>query len=260
MLSICITTKNRSKVQIRKDKALYLFPQCIDSIAESFSLRDKFEVVIADWESDDWPIKNWITDRLPNVPIHLLTIESDKGFSRGKGRNIAAQHALGDKLLFLDADMIVNHNVINKGIRLTRNGQAFYPTIKYEVNEQGKQIIHEGGGNLFISKDDFDKTGGWPEYWSYGFEDVDFVTKVKSVTSILTDVNSSMLHQWHPDTVKKLYDSKEEENVKEINNRKEHFKKKEIEPIVKLDSITKQFLNDSNTTHSKLNIAKGEAW
>ena len=106
-----------------------------------------------------------------NILIHIITIESS-AFSAGKGRNIAADHCNGNNIFFLDADMIVNRQVLNDGLAASDAGKVYYPTVKYNV-ENGKQIIHEGGGNVFMSKDVFIKSGKWPEYWEHGFEDTD---------------------------------------------------------------------------------------
>ena len=53
-LSICITVKNRSKVETEHG-TLLLFPDCIKSITDSINDNDDIELIIADWESTDWP-------------------------------------------------------------------------------------------------------------------------------------------------------------------------------------------------------------
>jgi len=63
ILSICITNKNRSKVNWDYiSSPLTLFPNCIASIGEQFSIRDKVEIIITDWESDDWPLDEWMPE------------------------------------------------------------------------------------------------------------------------------------------------------------------------------------------------------
>ena len=161
MLSICTTVKNRSKVKTYKGR-LFLFPNCMESLSKSLTLNDDVELVIADWESNDWPIKEWIEKTIPHIPIHIITIRSE-GFSAGKGRNIAAEYCNGDTIFFMDADMLVNRQVINDGLNVATAGKIYYPTVRYEV-ENGKQIIHEGGGNLFITKDAYFKSGRLSNY------------------------------------------------------------------------------------------------
>ena len=59
MLSICVTIKNRSRLSI-DDNELLLFPNCVKSIVESTRKHPDCELVIADWQSEDWPLVEWV--------------------------------------------------------------------------------------------------------------------------------------------------------------------------------------------------------
>lgn len=254
MLSICTTVKNRSLVKIDGKLPLKLFPTCLTALAKSIPITDidKFELVIADWQSTDHPIKEWIEDIFPLISVHLINVKSN-GFSAGLGRNIAAQHAQGDNLFFMDADMIVNREVLYRGVQVASEGKAFYPTVKYAVDDTGKLIIHEGGGNVFMNKEIFYKAGKWPEYWSYGFEDTDFAKAVKSVTDIVVDDSMYIYHQWHPqaETFKKQNDDKTDIVVEE---RKKHYLEKRKEEHERLRiAIESMLTKNPHTTHSTLN-------
>lgn len=229
-LSICITVKNRSRFAI--DSKIYeLFPNCIDSLAKQLTPEDNCEIVITDWCSTDWPIRDWIENRIPNIPIHLITIKSSKGFSRGKGRNIAAQHAEGKILFFLDADMLFkSREVITVGMHICSNniGVAF-PKGLMQTTPDGnicKQIV-TGAGNFFINKQTFKQTKGIPEYWQWGFEDLDFQKQLIAMNIRIINIQTTnFIHQWHPNNEE--WKNKEatitQETKEHIEQRKNYYR------------------------------------
>ncbi len=253
MLSICTTIKNRSRVNTERGQ-IYLFPECIKSLANSLLPDDDVELVITDWESNDWPIREWIENVIPHVPIHIVTIQADS-FSAGKGRNVAAEHCNGDTIFFMDADMIVNREVIIDGWNITSKDMVYYPTVKYEMDD-GRQIIHEGGGNVFMSKSIFNKSGKWPEYWKHGFEDTDYVKQVTGIAPLITNNNLSIFHQWHPQTAlfKDAYASKDIEDLKTIEERREYYtEENKKQPKILVTAIDYILKNNPHTTHSSIN-------
>jgi len=248
MLSICTTVKNRSRINTERGM-IYLFPNCLKSLAATLTLDSNVELVISDWESDDWPIMEWIEDAIPNIDIHLITVQANT-FSAGKGRNIAAEHAMGDVLFFMDVDMIVNSGVIQHGIEQVQAGNIYYPTVVYEI-DGGKRIIHEGGGNLFISKDLYKKSGGWPELYKHGFEDTDYAAELSKFGNIVTHNGLSLFHQWHPQT--KLFKDAYAGEDKRVDERREFYQKQVNDQTNKLAQEIQYILsNDPNTTHSNL--------
>src|SRR4051794_22976017 len=104
-LSICVTVKNRSRVRVA-DHELRLFPDCIESIARATSRQTPVELVVADWESDDWPLNEWLPQAIADTPTRLISMTGT--FSRGRGLNAAARASDGALLFFLDADMLVS--------------------------------------------------------------------------------------------------------------------------------------------------------
>src|SRR6185295_1926248 len=58
MLSICVALKNRSRV-VSQGRELRLFPNCVQSITRSLNDTIPAELVVADWDSDDWPLADW---------------------------------------------------------------------------------------------------------------------------------------------------------------------------------------------------------
>ena len=224
-LSICITVKNRSRVE-SENGTLLLFPNCIDSIVRSIPPDISTEIVITDWESDDWPIKKWITERVTDLPVHLITLEG-KGFSRGKGLNIAADQAEGKVLFFMDADMIVSPDVIRAAYDNANNDQVYIPQCKYYING-GRDFTWDWGvGNMCMSSERFYKAGKWPEYSRWGFEDHDFLDKLKIDGKIIYKRDGEFVHQWHPQSEewKNRYADKSAKAILEIDNRRVAHKK-----------------------------------
>lgn len=199
LLSICTTVKNRSRVQVG-GRELRLFPNCVDSIVRARGVKINLELVVADWESDDWPLAEWLRDAAHPIPVRVSTLSGT--FSRGRGLNVAAKAALGDCLFFLDSDALVGEDVLEWGIATVRKGNAYFP-VPYSFNDPEHRSgywRHSGFGHCMLSKQAFDNLGGWPEYSSWGSED-DFWGKVKASLPVVREEVSGFYHQWHPDDI-----------------------------------------------------------
>ena len=222
ILSICITVKNRSRVKWKGMKeTLTLLPDCIQSIGEQFSSRDKIEIVIADWESDDWPLHEWMPQVCKN-PYRIVTIDK-KGFSKGHGVNVAVEHAMGDTLFLMDADMLLqSRDVVSTGMRVVNGGGVYFPIPKYIVNLDGGFRYNCGVGNLFIDKQMFKDFGRMPEYWRFGFEDSDFYKIVESKgVPIVSAPTSNLIHPYHPQSLafKEMYIDDDPDHDAQIEER-----------------------------------------
>lgn len=219
-LSICITVKNRSKVETEHG-ILDLFPKCLESINNSITDIENIDIVISDWESIDYPILQWIDTDIPTEVINVKA--KNNTFSAGKGRNIAANRAKGDILLFLDADIIINSTSFYNAWNVAKQYEICYPVIMYQKDYKSEEYtVHEGGGILFISKELFYKVGKWPEYYNHGFEDTDFAKKINEVTKLYTST-SPFHHQWHPQS--KEWKNRYADKVSPIvEQRKIHYK------------------------------------
>ena len=222
ILSICITNKNRSKVEWDDlESPLTLFPNCIASIGRLFSIKDKVEIIVADWASTDWPLTEW----MPSVcksPYNIVNIDKE-GFSKGYGVNEAVKRARGDTLFLLDADMILtSRNIVGTGMQVASQGGAYFPIPKYIVNKNGEFRYNCGVGNMILSKELFNAAGGMPEYWRYGFEDTDFYKKLESMNvNIASRPEDSFIHPWHPQSLafKEQYIDDDPKHDKEIEGR-----------------------------------------
>lgn len=218
MLSICITVKNRSKVDA-EGHTLYLFPNCIQSIITSIPPGIPCEIVVTDWFSDDWPLETWLRKTIYPVPVQI--IQQDGHFSRGKGLNEAAKHAKGNYLFFLDADMLVSHEVIANGLRYLDENKAYFPVVFSfdHIDHISGRWIHEGFGNCMVTKGMLHAALGWPEYLAWGKEDNDFYSKIKCLTEVVREEVPGFYHQWHPDDLiwKNRYAAKANEIAQELH-------------------------------------------
>lgn len=238
ILSVCIQIKNRSLFRY-KDRNYYLFPNCIDSLVNNLGPFNNIEIVIADWESTDWPIREWIGYHVPKLPVHLINIKS-KQYSRGKGRNIAAQQAKGDIFFFLDGDMLVPDKLIETGMLTAKRGTVAFPIAEYAKDpENVEKKEFAGFGNLFIQKEDYYKIGFWPEYYGYGWEDVDYYKKIKEQMNVQFLNIPGFIHQWHPQdlTWKDKYAERDNlGSIQELRQVREKYKKLAKEEDEKMKS------------------------
>lgn len=215
MLSICITVKNRSRVEVGSE-TLYLFPNCIRSITESISPDVPCEIVVTDWGSNDWPLEDWLRAYANPIPVQIIHLEGS--FSRGKGLNEAARVAKGNYLFFADADLLLSPELIDKGIQSLKGNKAFFPVVySFEGHEhQMGWWRYEGFGNCMITKDMFYQVNGWPEFKIWGKEDDDFYSKIKLVAEVVREEVPFFYHQWHPDDL--IWKNRYAENAAGIAN------------------------------------------
>lgn len=227
ILSICITVKNRSKVVWENlEEPLMLLPNCIRSIGQQFSMKDKVEIVISDWNSTDYPLRSWMPDVCKN-PYKIIDIDKE-GFSKGYGVNVAVEHAIGDTIFLMDADMILKSRLpVSTGMDVVNHGGVYFPIPKYIVNKEGHFRYSCGVGNMIIDKQMFKDFGRMPEYWRYGFEDSDFYKMLESKgVRVMSEPTDRLVHPYHPQSLafKEQFIDNDPEHDKQIEERVEVYK------------------------------------
>lgn len=198
MLSICTTIKNRSRLRVGEWE-LDLFPNCVRSLVESIGRDVECELVVTDWQSDDWPLGQWLEEAARPIPARIVTL--DGNFSRGRGLNVAASAARGKSLFFMDADVLVCSQVFRRGIQCVEQQQGYFPVL-YSFNDPEHRTgrwRRRGFGHCMISKRAFEEVGGWPEYESWGKEDDHFYENVQKLMPVVREDVNGFFHQWHPD-------------------------------------------------------------
>lgn len=227
ILSICITVKNRSRVEWENlEEPLLLLPNCIQSIGQQFSKKDKVEIVISDWQSTDWPLREWMPQVCQN-PYKIITIDKE-GFSKGHGVNVAVERAMGDTVFLMDADMILNsRRPVGEGMDVVNHGGVYFPIPKYIVNKEGHFRYSCGVGNMIIDKQMFKDLGRLPEYWRYGFEDSDFYKLIEQKgIKVMSKPTTDLIHPYHPQSLafKEQFIDDDPEHDKEIEERVKVYK------------------------------------
>jgi glycosyltransferase involved in cell wall biosynthesis len=196
-LSICVTVKNRSRVMV-DGRELKLFPNCVQSIVTSLPRDLSCELVVADWQSDDWPLQDWLPDAASPIPVTVVTLTGQ--FSRGRGRNAAAEAAQADWLFFLDADCLVSRQVVELGVDALRSEKSFFPILySYaDADHRSGWWRSEGFGNCMLNRNVFEKAERFPDYAYWGEEDVHFFDHVSALSPVVRQQVEGLYHQWHP--------------------------------------------------------------
>jgi len=105
-VSVIVLTYNQTKLLRLSLKALFRqgYP------------KDKYEIIIADDGSSDGAKD--LVRMMKESPILLkYCSQEDKGFRAAKARNIGAKHAKGEVLIFLDADVIADTDLITQHVK-----------------------------------------------------------------------------------------------------------------------------------------------
>jgi hypothetical protein len=196
-LSICVTHKNRSKVPSDRG-VLHLFPDVVESIARSVG-DVEVELVVTDWMSTDWPIREWIYDKSQGkFDIKIVDVK-EKWFSRGKGLNLAAENAKHDIIFFTDTDVVMTEKVIRDAVAQCSAGKAFYPICRHDVDHSDHDGWMDCGyGLCAVTKKMWIKAGKWQEWSSWGGEDDAFFYGVRDHFSIHRHRYEGFLHLDHP--------------------------------------------------------------
>jgi hypothetical protein len=197
---VCL--KNRSRVE-HDGRVLSLFPNCVRALAEAASVipgAGPIELVVADFQSDDWPLAAWLpaaggaggTLRVRVVPV-------DGPFSRGRGLNLAVARAASDRLLLCDADILIKPEALRRAIEVLDRGGVWFPVCRY-LDEKGRLEFWQvyGFGIAALRRTTFDAVGGVPEFYSWGGEDDIFYRRLAWHVPIVRERTEGLDHQWHP--------------------------------------------------------------
>ncbi len=241
MISLCINHKNRSRVKV-DDRELLLFPNCVRSIVEAAQGVPDVELVVADWESDDWPLSEWLQNAAAPIPVRLVTLQGT--FSRGRGRNAAAAAARGNALFFLDADSLLCPLLLESGLRYLAQGKAFFPIV-YTFNEPEHRTgwwRGQGYGNCLVTPSMLERAGGWPDYEMWGKEDEEFFEKISAIVPVVREEVPGFYHQWHPEEIawKNRYGSTQnlEQHLKEHLRREQEQQQRIRQTLAEIGAAT----------------------
>jgi glycosyltransferase involved in cell wall biosynthesis len=176
-LSVCIPVLNR-----------------VDNLKHCVEVLDKLhgidEIVVADNMSTDTDYA-WF-----KKPNHKL-VQWSGDWSIGRAKNVAAQASEGDILFFLDADLVVPQEIIDKIRTFVPMGYVYSP-IMFMENEQGApygEWAISSFGQIAVTREQWENRP-WPEWTSYGGDDNYFFHPYK-YGKYIRDQVFDFNHQWH---------------------------------------------------------------
>jgi GT2 family glycosyltransferase len=130
-LSVSIIIPHWNNVDILSD--------CLESI--NSTKLSSFEIIVVDNASSDHSV-DWVKSNYPRVNL----IENDKNYGYAGGCNIGADHAKGDKLVFLNNDTVLEPDCIPlmlRSMNANPNMAAVQPKV---LNYFDKKLFDYAGG------------------------------------------------------------------------------------------------------------------
>ncbi len=200
LISVCIALKNRSLLSL-ENTTLKLFPNCVRELAQTArQLKDQgtIELVVVDFQSDDWPLEQWLTEAAGDLRLKVISL--DAPFSRGKGINVAMENATSDRLFHCDADILLQPEAIRRAVEIIDKGKAWFPIFQC-LDRQGnpESWYDHSFGLVALHRDLATLAGPVQEFQSWGGEDNLFHQSVSRHTRIVRERSPYLNHQWHPE-------------------------------------------------------------
>ena len=212
------------------------------SLNSWLAIKNIHEIIIVDWSSDE-PI-NHLTKL--DSRIKIVRVDDKKYFNQPQPLNLAASLASGDYILKVDTDYIINpyYNFVEKYFpdnnsftsgkynikspEFLNPETGLYMINKYEMSDEQLQEYYNSyspyflylTGLLFISKENYNKIGGYNENLGkcYAYEDDEIFQRLRYIGLNENQLNydHSLIHLPHPDS--KRTENFEGFNDEEMNN------------------------------------------
>jgi predicted glycosyltransferase involved in capsule biosynthesis len=202
-----------------------------------------------------WAI-NRLRKILPDAEI-IPPIQEQPPFSRSATHNVGARTSTKDVLLFCDADMIFDLDLIEKGLSIVNDVPWIAPmtqkwdftwdssntllslpkdiNIKQTIKQYDLQIDRKWGAErcragamLMITKENYFKMGGFDERFNgWGYEDNAFMLMAKETIGDYVESDAIAYHLWHP-TAMNQYPQLTEKNMNLYAEYFEHYEKGDL--------------------------------
>ena len=178
--------------------------QTLDSLAALATPASEWEVIVV---SRNDALSPELAERQTTMPLHIVFNRNDGTISYS--RNLGAQHAKGEYLAFLDADVALSNNWIEEMLRCLE-----HPGVKLasamQINSQDAPPLERirtalsnadvdafvaflPGRNLFLHRDTFEAVGRWPEHLMT-CEDYYFTDKVNQLGRLYYSSGAQYVH------------------------------------------------------------------
>lgn len=172
----------------------------------------------------EWNVSRWRCLTGDDDRYELIVGDAPRyPFNRAAARNAAAELATGDVFVFVDADTIVSIPVVVSSVVTAVNGVAAVQPfdVYYNLTEAASdaatatdstrlsfptpadddwehRLTDSPGGCVIVSRDVFEKVGGWCEkFVGWGYEDDAFLSDLAQAGEVRR-VAGNILHLWHP--------------------------------------------------------------
>lgn len=176
LVSVIITTKNEEKN----------IENCLESVKKQNYPQDLLEIIVVDNNS---------MDKTKEIALKYTDKVFDKGPERSAQRNFGVEKSSGEYFIYLDADMILDQNVIKNSVKKIEDhpeltalyiseivtGEKFWSKVRrFERSFYDGTVIDCA---RFIKKDIFLKVGGFDEKLT-GPEDWDLDKKLRNMGKV----------------------------------------------------------------------------
>lgn len=203
---------------------------CLTSLEALDYPRDQLEIILCDNGSKDGSA-DYVRNRFPNV--RLVALDRNYGFAEGNNR--AVQHATGDWVGFLNNDMRVSPDWLNKmlaplaerpriacigsrimnwdgsaidfiggGVNFEGHGFQVDHGRKQSTHDQSRRVLFACGGAMLIKRDVYCEVGGFDNDYFAFFEDVDLGWRLNLLGYDVWYNSAATVYHRHHGTARKI--------------------------------------------------------
>ena len=162
--------------------------------------KEVSEIILVDW-SCDIPLEIALKEFLHDKRITIIRAENQNRWLLSKSFNLAADFVTKDKILKLDADILLKEDFFQKHV--LENGNFYRGNWKNARDHNEQHLMGVG----FFYTDDILKIGGYNELLTtWGYDDNDLYNRLKenNISEIEID-NDSLYHTPHGDDMRFKY-------------------------------------------------------
>ena len=206
--SVVIPTYNRQPILAKCLLALEA-----QVLRESTVVRD-YEIVLVDDGSDDDTL-SWL--EISKIQLPHVRVFQQEHQGPAAARNLGVQKALGDKIIFIDSDLVVTENFLQAHADALVEGEKklgsdrFFtygavintcnfsnPTVEpYKITDFSAAFF--ATGNVAIPKHWLEKAGLFDNSFQlYGWEDLELGVRLKKLGLQLIKCPAAVGYHWHP--------------------------------------------------------------
>lgn len=195
-LSLCTASMNRTKNLLSSLESWLKFPEIN-------------EIIIIDWSSEK-PLIDSLT-HIDDNRIKIFRVEGQINYSCSKANNLAVNLARYDRILRIDADVIINKGFFEN--HRYRKGKYWSGNWKDVENKSDKHL----NGTLLFRKEEFQQINGYDErVIKYGWEDEEFLNRL--VQRGLTRESFDYRYLTHQDHYQRTHNNLDNEYDEEFDN------------------------------------------